>query len=424
MGAQQSFVIVGAGLAGAKTAEALRVAGFGGRIVLIGEEVERPYERPPLSKDYLAGKSEREMIYVHPKGWYAEHDVDWQHGARVTAIDPATHQVSREHGEPIGYDKLMLATGASARQLAVPGADPHRVFTLRRVEDCEQLKVTWKTASRVAIVGAGWIGLEVAAAARAAGLDVTVMETAELPLFRVLGRELAEVFADLHRRHGVDLRLGVEVAEITGDNPARATGVRLADGSHIDADLVVVGVGAVPNTGLAEAAGLEIDNGITVDEHLRSSDPDIYAAGDVANAWHPVLRTHIRVEHWSNALNQPTVAANAMLGGDAVYDRTPYFYSDQYDLGMEYSGFVEPGGYDEVVVRGDRDALRFVAFWCKDRTVLAGMNVNVWDVTDTVQALIRSGQQIDPASLADVGIPLTDVLRGADDRAQPLAGAR
>jgi 3-phenylpropionate/trans-cinnamate dioxygenase ferredoxin reductase component len=231
MGAQQSFVIVGAGLAGAKTAEALRVAGFGGRIVLIGEEVERPYERPPLSKDYLAGKSEREMIYVQPKGWYAEHDVDWQPGARVTAIDPAAHQVSREHGEPIGYDKLMLATGASARQLAVPGADPHRVFTLRRVEDCEQLKVTWKTESRVAIVGAGWIGLEVAAAARAAGLDVTVMETAEPPLLRVLGRELAEVFADLHRRHGVDLRLGVEVAEITGD-PARATGVRLADGSH------------------------------------------------------------------------------------------------------------------------------------------------------------------------------------------------
>jgi 3-phenylpropionate/trans-cinnamate dioxygenase ferredoxin reductase subunit len=406
---RQTFVIVGAGLAGAKTAEALRGEGFDGRIVLLGEEVERPYDRPPLSKDYLQGRSEKEKIYVHPAGFYPEHDIDWQPGTRVTAIDPAAHRVSRAHGDLIGYDKLLLATGASPRQLPVPGADPHRVFTLRRVEDCEQLKATWKSASRVTIVGAGWIGLEVAAAARAAGLHVTVLETATLPLLRVLGPELAEVFARLHREHGVDLRLGVHVTEITGEDPRRATGVRLADGSHVDADLVVVGVGAVPNTTLAEAAGLEVDNGIVVDEHLRSSDPDIYAAGDVANAYHPTLGKHIRVEHWANALNQPATAAKAMLGGDAGYDRIPYFYSDQYQLGMEYSGYVEPDGYDEVVIRGDKDGLVFVAFWCKDRRVLAGMNVNVWDVTDAVQSLIRSAQQIDPARLADPQTPLTDV---------------
>ena len=410
MGTEQTFVIVGAGLAGAKAAEALREEGFQGRVVLIGEEGERPYERPPLSKGYLQGKSEKEKIYVHPEGWYAEHDIEVHHGSRVTSIDVAAHRVSHERGADLGYDKLLIATGASARQLPVPGADPHRVFTLRRVEDCEQLKVTWKDASRVAIVGAGWIGLEVAAAARAADLDVTVLETFELPLLRVLGRDVAQVFADLHRRHGVDLRLGVQVAEITGEDPARATGVRLADGTHLDGDLVVVGVGATPNTELAEAAGLAVDNGITVDEHLRTSDPDIYAAGDVANAYHPSLGKHIRIEHWSNALNQPATAAKTMLGGDAVYDRVPYFYTDQYELGMEYSGYVEPGDYDEVVFRGDKDALTFVAFWLKDRRVLAGMNVNVWDVTDDVQALIRSGQKVDSTRLADTQIPLSDVV--------------
>ncbi|MGI8578196.1 MAG: NAD(P)/FAD-dependent oxidoreductase [Nocardioidaceae bacterium] len=418
MTANQTFVIVGASLAGAKAAEALREEGFDGHVILIGEEAERPYERPPLSKDYLMDRSEKDKIYVHPQQWCAEHSVDLRLHTRATAIDPAEHRVSTDRGDPVGYDKLLLATGSSPRLLGVPGADPHRVFYLRRIEDCEQLKVTLRTASRVAVIGAGWIGLEVAAAARTLGLEVSVLEAAELPLLRVLGSELGEVFAGLHREHGVDLRLGVQVAEITGGEH-RATGVRLADGSHLDADLVVIGVGITPNTELAEASGIAVDNGIVVDEHLRSSDLDIYAAGDVANAFHPSLGRHIRVEHWSNAFNQPAVAAMGMLGRDAVYDKPPYFFSDQYDLGLEYSGYVEAGGYDEVVFRGDVGKREFLAFWVKNRTVLAGMNVNIWDVTDDIQTLVASGRRVDTAKLVDPDVPLTQVYSESPGQSPP-----
>ena len=412
MTTERTFVIVGAGLAGAKAAEALRKEGFDGRVVLIGDEAERPYERPPLSKDYLMGRSEKEKVYVHPEQWYNEHQVDLRLHTRVTAIDAGRHEVSTDRGEPIGYDKLLLATGSSPRRLKLPGADREGVFYLRGVEDCEALKTELQTATRVAVIGAGWIGLEVAAAARTLGVDVTVLERGELPLLRVLGRELAQVYADLHRAHGVDLRFDVQVAALTGDDQ-RTTGVLLADGTHIDAELVVIGVGIRPNTDLAEAAGLTVDDGIQVDEHLLSSDPDIYAVGDVANAFHPTLNKHLREEHWASALNQPATAAQSMLGHDAVYDRVPYFYSDQYDLGMEYSGYVEPGDYDEVIFRGDVGKREFVAFWVKDHTVLAGMNVNVWDLTSAIQSLVSSGRQVDTEKLADVDVPLTEVYREA-----------
>jgi 3-phenylpropionate/trans-cinnamate dioxygenase ferredoxin reductase component len=264
------------------------------------------------------------------------------------------------------------------------------------------------TAARIAVIGAGWIGLETAAAARAAGVEVTVLEAAALPLLRVLGPEAAQVFAGLHREHGVDLRFGVQVSEITGSG-GRVRGVRLADGSHVEADAVIVGVGITPNTQLAEAAGLAVSNGVVVDARLRSSDPDIYAAGDVASAYHPVLGKHIRVEHWANALNQPQTAARAMLGQDVAYDRVPYFYTDQYDLGMEYAGYVEPGGYDHVVFRGDAERREFIAFWLAGGRVLAGMNVNVWDVNDAIQALVRSGKPVDTGRLADPGVPLEEL---------------
>ena len=279
---------------------------------------------------------------------------------------------------------------------------------LRRVGDSDQIKATFQAASRIAVIGAGWIGLECAAAARAAGVEVTLLETAELPLLRVLGPEVARVFAGLHREHGVDLRFGVQVSEITTAG-GRASGVRLGDGSHVQADAVIVGVGITPNTQLAEAAGLEVSNGVVVDAGLRSSDPDIFAAGDVASALHPVLGRHIRVEHWANALNQPQTAARAMLGQDVAYDKVPYFYTDQYDLGMEYAGYVEPGGYDQVVFRGDVDRREFVAFWLAGGRVLAGMNVNVWDVNDAIQALVNDGRPVDPARLADAAVPLEEV---------------
>ena len=270
--------------------------------------------------------------------------------------------MSLADGSRVGYAKLLLATGSSPRRLSVPGAGLDGVLYLRSVGDSDQIKAALQGASRVAVIGGGWIGLETAAAARAAGVEVTVLEMAELPLLRVLGRQVAQVFAGLHREHGVDLRCGVQVSEITGSH-GTATGVRLADGRHIEADAVIAGVGITPNSQLAAAAGLEVDNGIRVDAQLRSSDPDIYAAGDVANAFHPLLGKHVRVEHWANALHQPQAAARAMLGQDVAYDRMPYFFTDQYDLGMEYSGYVEPGGYDEVIFRGDPGRREFIAFW-------------------------------------------------------------
>jgi 3-phenylpropionate/trans-cinnamate dioxygenase ferredoxin reductase subunit len=407
MNANPAYVIVGAGLAGAKAAETLRAEGFAGPLVLIGEETERPYERPPLSKDYLLGKAERETIFVHPEPWYATNGVDLRLGVPVTGIDTAAGQVRLADGSEVGYGKLLLATGSSPRRLPVPGADQDGVLYLRQAVDSDQIKAAFETATRVAVIGAGWIGLETAAAARQAGAEVTILETAELPLLRVLGPEVAQVFADLHRAHGIDLRFGVQVAEITGSG-GRADGVRLADGTQVSADVIIVGVGITPNSQLAEVAGLATGNGIVVDARLQTSDQDIYAAGDVALAYHPVLGKHVRVEHWANALNQPQTAARAMLGQPVAYDLIPYFYTDQYDLGMEYAGYVEPGAHDQVVFRGDVAGREFIAFWLAQGRVLAGMNVNVWDVNETIQAMVRSGRSVDAGRLADPGTPLEE----------------
>jgi 3-phenylpropionate/trans-cinnamate dioxygenase ferredoxin reductase component len=406
-----AYVIVGASLAGAKAAQTLREEGFAGPVVLIGQESELPYERPPLSKDYLLGKAERETIYVHPAGWYAEHEVDLRLGVPVTGIDAVAHEVTLDDGSRVGYAKLLLTTGSTPRRLPVTGAGAGGVLYLRRVGDSDQIKEAFQTASRVAVIGAGWIGLETAAAARTAGVEVTVLEAAELPLLRVLGREAAQVFAGLHRDHGIDLRFGVQVGQITALG-RRVGGVRLADGTFISADAVIAGIGITPNVRLAGAAGLQVGDGITTDARLRTSDPDIYAAGDVAYAYHPLLSRHIRVEHWYNALHQPQTAAKAMLGQDVAYDRVPYFYTDQYDLSMEYAGYVEPGGYDRVVFRGDVQRREFIAFWLAGGRVLAGMNVNVFGVNDTIQAIVRAGRPVDAGRLANPDVPLEEFLSG------------
>lgn len=399
--AQRKFVIVGGGLAAAKAAEALREQGFDGRITLIGDEPHHPYERPALSKDYLTGKADRDSLSAHPESWYADHDVELLLGVAATGLDRRGHRVELADGRALDYDKLLLATGAVPRTLRIPGADAPSVHYLRRIEDSDSLKDVLSSASRLAVIGAGWIGMEVAAAARQAGVAVTVLEAARLPLLRVLGPEVAEVFATLHREHGVDLRFGVTVREIT---PA---GVRLGDGSEITADAVLAAIGAVPEVRLAQQAGLHVDNGIVVDAGLRTSDPDIVAVGDVANAFHPLLGEHIRVEHWANARKQPAVAAATMLGRQAAYEELPYFYTDQYDLGMEYAGYVKPNGYDRVVFRGDVTAREFIAFWLKGDRVLAGMNVNIWDVIEPIKELIRAGKPVDPQALADPGQPLS-----------------
>ena len=405
-----TFVIVGGGLAGAKAAEALRSAGFDGEVVLFGSEPELPYERPPLSKGYLLGKDPRESALVHPAGWYAEHDVDLRTGVTVAMIDPAAHLVTFDGGT-IRYDKLLLATGASARRIDIPGSGLGNVLYLRTLPESEALRAAFTPDARVVIIGAGWIGLEAAAAARTAGSAVTVVEPQPGALYGVLGPELGGKFADLHRSHGVEFRFGESAAEFLakGSGSGQVGSVVTTGGTRLPADVVLVGIGAVPNDGLARSAGLEVDKGVVCDSALRTSDPDIFAAGDVANSYHPLLRRHLRMDHWANALNGGKAAGLSMLDEQVEYDRVPYFYSDQYDLGMECAGLPFPGSYDQLVYRGDSDSLEFIAFWLKEDRLVAGMNVNVWDVNDDLQGLIRTGRQLDSARLSDPAIPLPEV---------------
>jgi 3-phenylpropionate/trans-cinnamate dioxygenase ferredoxin reductase component len=405
----KTFVIVGGGLAAGKAAEELRAHGHDGPLVVIGDEQERPYIRPPLSKGYLLGKEDRESVHVHPEDWYRANDVDLLLGRNVTSIDRRGSAVTLDGGSRVPYDQLLLATGSAPRRLAVPGAELDNVLYRRRLGDSDRLRAAFTEGARIVVIGGGWIGLETAAAARTAGAEVTVLERGELPLLKVLGREAAEVFAGLHREHGVDLRARAEIERIT-QTGGRAEGVLLADGTHLSADAVVVGVGITPNVRLAEEAGLDVRDGIVTDAHLRTSAESIHAAGDVANAYHPRLGRHLRVEHWANALHQPRTAALSMLGKEAVHDRLPYFYTDQYDLAMEYTGYAEPDGYDRVVFRGARDERRFVAFWMSGKRVLAGMSVNVWDVIDSIRSLVESGVETDDAVLSNPGVPLKSLL--------------
>ncbi|MGW2661147.1 NAD(P)/FAD-dependent oxidoreductase [Nocardia tengchongensis] len=393
------FVIAGGGLAAAKLAEALRANDFDGTVTLVSAEEHLPYERPPLSKEHLLGKKALADFTVDPSQWYRDHHIEVMPGTTVTAVDRSTKTVALPDGTTLPYDKLALATGSRPRLLRMPGADAAGVHVLRTIEDSDALLTMFAGVRRLAVIGAGWIGLEVTAAARAAGVEVTVLEADSVPLRAALGPEMGEVFAALHRAHGVDLRCGVQVSEITAAD-GRATGVRLADGTMIEADAVLMAVGARPNIELAADAGLAVDGGVLVDESLATSDPDIVAIGDIAAQQHPVLGQRIRVEHWANALNQPAVAALTMLGKPAVYDKLPYFFTDQYDLGMEYTGYVAPQQQARVVVRGDLAGREFVAYWLDPgNRVLAGMNVNVWDVTDKIKELILGGEAVDPDTL-------------------------
>jgi 3-phenylpropionate/trans-cinnamate dioxygenase ferredoxin reductase component len=401
-----TFVIVGAGLAGAKAAETLRAEGFDGRLLLLGDEAEQPYERPPLSKAYLRGETDRDSLYVHQEGFYAAHGIELCTSTPVRSIDPATRQLELASGKRIGYQRLLLATGATPRRLPLPGADLAGIHYLRTRQDSDVLAAAAARAEHVVVVGTGWIGSEAAASIRQLGRDVTLIGPDTAPLARVLGPEVAAVYGDLHADHGVRLVLGTRVAALRGSS-GRVEAVVTDDGRTIPGDLVLFGIGAIPRTRLAESAGLQVRNGVLVNEQLETTAAGVYAAGDVAAAWHPRYQSYLHIEHWANALNQGPAAARNMLGIPTPYARLPYFYSDQYDLSMEYSGFAAT--WDRVVVRGDPAARQFIAFWLKDQRVVAGMNANVWDVTEPIQALIRGGLPVDPARLADPDIPLDQV---------------
>ncbi|MEO7587669.1 MAG: FAD-dependent oxidoreductase [Arachnia sp.] len=369
-----SIVIVGAGLAGGTAVAELRDKGYTGEIVLIGAETHLPYERPPLSKGFLMGAQEFDEALVHDQAWYYDERIDLRLGVRATRIDlqaKVVHTEPVDGGDPVdvSYDKLLLATGATPRVLDMASWP---FLYLRTIDDSRRLREALKPGARVAIVGGGWIGLEVASAARQLGAEVTVFELGELPLLRVLGPEVAKVFAELHRGHGVDLRLGWKPDS--------------ADFAGFDMALAAVGVS--PDVSLAQEAGLDCDNGVLVDATLRTSDPSVYAVGDIANQDHPLLGRRIRVEHWDNAIEQAKVAARNLLGADEKYDRQPYFFTDQYDLGMEYVGNVGPEGYDHVEIEGTTNVLdgdAFRAYWIRGGKVVAAMHANDWDASDAIR---------------------------------------
>lgn len=397
------FVVVGGGLAAARAVETLRTEGYDGDLVVVTAEPHRPYERPPLSKEYLRGTGERDALFPLAEDWYAEHDVDLRTGATATSLDPATHRLALADGTTLDYARLLLATGSSPRTLRLPGADLDGVHLLRTVADSDLLAATLRAsaregAGRLAVVGDGWIGTEVAASARELGLEVTIVGAGDHPLGRVLGPEMGEMYGAVHAEHGVHVHRRAQVVGLTGAE-GRVTGVDVADGTRVEADVVLLAVGATPNVGLAVGAGLElaaadVGGGVAVDGTLRTLDPDVFAAGDIASVPSPHYGRRLRVEHWATAERTGPHAARAMLGAGAAYDELPYFFSDQYDVGMEYTGFVAPGDADEVVVSGSVEDRALVAFWTREGRVLAGMAVNTWERTADVEALIRSRRSV------------------------------
>lgn len=399
MAEPRRIVIVGTGLAGATAAGALRDKDYSGQVLLLGQEAHRPYELPALSKGILLGDT-GDPDWVHDESTYAERDIDLRLSTVVKEVRLGDREVVEADGTAHQFDRLLLATGSQPRRLDVPGADLAGLRTLRTLDDSRSLREELTQGRRVVIVGAGWIGCEVAAAARKHGCEVTVVEPLPLPLYRVLGDTIAGVFRDMHAAEGVTWKLGVGVTGFTGEG--QVSGVRLADGSTVPADVVLVAVGAAPRLDLGHAMGLELADGggVEVDANLRTSAADVFAAGDIAAHVHPRYGRRIRVEHWANAKDQGAHVAGNLIGGSEPYLVSPYFFSDQYDLGMEFRGLAEPDA-DELVVRGDLTAREFTAFWVRDGRVRAAMNVNMWDDGDALAALVDGEISVDKAKLAD-----------------------
>lgn len=398
------FVIVGGGLAAGKAVERLRKEGFDGDVTVVAAEEHPPYQRPPLSKGYLQGTEGTDAVILHPSEWYGEQGVELRTGVRAASLAPGDHRVSLDDGTSLHYDRLLLATGASPRRLPLEGADLDGVRMLRTLDDSDALAAELRGGGRrLVLIGSGWIGMEVAATAKTLGNDVTVLERDAVPLAAAIGPHMGRVFRDLHLERGVDLRPSVNVEAIVGTD--RADGVRV-DGEVVPADLVLIGIGAVPNTALAEDAGIAVQNGILADAALRTDAPDVFAAGDVANAYHPVIERRLRSEHWENARRSGAVAAQSMLGIPAAHDSIPYFYTDQFDLGMELSGYAPLMSDAQVLTRGDVAGREFIAFWHDGERVVGAMNVNVWDVQVHLKRLIREGSPVTVDALRDESVSL------------------
>lgn len=402
------MVIIGGGLAGGRAARMLRDQGYEGEVTVIAGEPHYPYQRPPLSKEVMQGKDEPSSVFLNPREWYSEHNIDVLTGNAVTAIDPQAHGVTLSDGTHVTYDKLLIATGSRARTLPIPGHDIAGVHTLRTLDDAIALHEKLSHGEqRLVLIGSGWIGMEVAASATALGNKVTILERGKVPLEAVLGHQLGTAFKEVHESNGVVFHMEANVEGIEGES--EVTGVRV-DGDVVPADLVLVGVGAIPNVELAAAAGIDVDDGILTDDAFATSAPDVFAAGDVANVMHPLVHRRLRSEHWANAINQGKAAARAMLGEQVSYDEIPYFYTDQFDLGVELSGYPHLMTEAEIVIRGSVDDKQYIAFWVRDGKVVAGMNVNIWDVNEKVQKLIRSEQKVDLGQLQSPGVDLESLV--------------
>src|SRR5688500_13719728 len=368
----ETFVIVGAGLAGGGAAATLREEGFDGRVVLIGAEPQPPYERPPLSSEYLRGESPFEQALFQPLDFYGENDIETRFGVRVTRVDATEKVIELDNGERVPYEALLVATGGRNRRIPIPGSDLEAIYGLRTVTDSDQIRAEISPGRKAAVVGMGFIGSEVAASLRQSGVEVAVVDRNTVPLRRVLGEEVGRVVEDIHRDHGTELIFEDKVAAFEGAE--RVERITTQRGHRIECDFVVVGLGVEPVTELLADTGVEIDNGVLVDEYCRTGVEGIYAAGDVANHYHPVFKRHIRVEHWQNALRQGAAAAHNMLGEPVIYDDIPWFWSDQYDWNLQYAGFHR--SWDQLVVRGQPDGNSFLACYLNDSRIDAAIAVN------------------------------------------------
>jgi 3-phenylpropionate/trans-cinnamate dioxygenase ferredoxin reductase component len=410
----ETFVIVGASLAGGGAAVTLRQEGFDGRVVLIGAEPQPPYERPPLSKDYLRGESSFEQALVQPPDFYGENGIETRFGVRATRVDAAEKVVELGDGESVAYDKLLIATGVRNRRFPIPGLDLEGIYDLRTLADCERIRAEIAPGRKAVVVGMGFIGSEVAASLRQSGVEVVIVDRNKVPLRRVLGEEVGRVMEGIHRDHGVTLIFEDTVAAFEGAD--RVERVVTQRGRRIECDFVVVGLGVEPVTEILAGTGAEIDNGIVVDEFCRTGVEGIYAAGDVANHYHPVFERRIRVEHWQNALNQGPAAARNMLGKDEPYDEVPWFWSDQYEFNLQYTGFHME--WDDLVVRGSMEERNFVAFYRKDGRVLAAVAINRGRDLRRSMRLIKARLPGDATKLQDPDVDLRELLSATERAAR------